>query len=122
MEKPPQINGFAGFIPSDNGNAALIVFNTDQGEQRLELPMSQLRYALVGLLQASVACEQRGNLQPPMNEVDPSRGVLLPVSEIHVLDTKGAHKRIALRVGTIDLSVMVPDREAAAAIASGLTD
>ncbi|WP_421885181.1 hypothetical protein [Methylibium sp.] len=117
---PPLITELTTINASTDGKAARLTFATDGGPLVVQLRMDALRSVLVGLLQASVSCEARGNRLAPIAEAELGLGVLLPVSEISVLPVKGAYKRVAMRTGMVDVNLMVKNRAEADGLAQAL--
>lgn len=117
---PVRVTGIAGYNPSADGRAFLLALQTSAKPLTLEVTEQGLRQLLMALTQASIACAMRRDDLMPMGEADPARGVLLPATDINVLNVRGAHKRLAIRVGIVDFTVMLDHPATAADLADAL--
>lgn len=117
-----RIEAVLGFMAADNGEAFVLVADTSRGPMNLEFTDSAAQGLLRGLLQASVACAVRRPAMPAMADTDPAGTVYLPTDDIQVLPVRGAYKRLVVRAGVIDFSIIVPDAKTAQGLAQALLD
>lgn len=117
-----RVEAVLGFMPATTGQAFVLVMDTAQGPMNLEFDDATTKGLLVAVLQAAVACAERRSALPTLADTDPAGGVLLPASDVQVLPVVGAHKRLVIRVGTLDFSVMVSNQKMAQALIWALRD
>ncbi len=108
------------FAPTANGEGLMLVTDTQHGPLNLALSVDTVRQVLRGMVQALVACSLRRPEQPPLPETTQANSVYLPADELLVLPELGAHKRLLVRVGTVDFAIMIPTKETAQALARDL--
>ena len=108
--------------PASDGKAFAIRLQLPDAELDLELDDLMLRQLLQALLESSDACVSKRTDLRPIAEVDLADGVQLPASSLDVLPLEGSEaRRLVMRVGAIDLSLMIDSRSTAQALASALT-
>lgn len=109
--------------PSTDGKAFAIRLQLPDGNLDLELNDTTLKQLLQALLQSSAACAPKRTDLIPITKVDLADGVQLPASGIDVVQLEedgGERRRLVIRVGTIDLNLMIGSRTTAKALANAL--
>lgn len=110
FETPPnRLEEVTGFAPADNGRAGVLLLDTADGPITLELDERGMRLMLMAVLQLSVACAERRVDIPDMGASDPQKSVYLPASDVQALPVTGSHRRLVIRTGVIDLSLLLRD-------------
>ncbi len=119
---PKPLKGIAMAWPSTDGKAFAIRLQLPDGDLDLELNDTTLKQLLQALLQSSAACAPKRTDLIPITKVDLADGVQLPASGIDVvqIDGEGDRRRLVMRVGTIDLNLMIGSRTTAKALANAL--
>lgn len=119
---PKPLKGIAMAWPSTDGKAFAIRLQLPDGDLDLELSDATLKLLLQALLQSSAACAPKRTDLIPITKVDLADGVQLPASGIDVVQIEGeeGRRRLVMRVGTIDLNLMIGSRTTAKALANAL--
>jgi len=119
---PKPLQGIVMAWPAIDGSAFAIRLQLPDGELDLELDDFMLRQLLQALLESSEACVSRRKDLRPIAQVLQSDSVQLPATSMEVLPVEGnaEGRRLAMRVGTIDLNLMIDARSTAVALASAL--
>lgn len=119
---PKPLTGIAMAWPSTDGKAFAIRLQMPDGELDLELNDTTLKQLLQALLQSSAACAPKRTDLPPITKSELEDGVQLPASGIDVvqIEGEGERRRLVMRVGTIDLNLMIGSRTTAKALANAL--
>jgi len=119
---PKPLQGIVMAWPATDGKAFAIRLQLPDGDLDLELDDLMLRQLLQALLESSEACAPRRKDLRPIAQVDQDDSVQLPASSMEVLPIEGnaEGRRLAMRVGTIDLNLMIDARSTAIALASAL--
>ena len=119
---PKPRTGLAMAWPSIDGKAFAIRLQTADGDLDLELNDTTLKQLLQALLQSSAACAPKRTDLPPITQSALADGVQLPASGIDVMQIEGEaeRRRLVMRVGTIDLNLMIGSRNTAKALANAL--
>jgi len=120
---PQPLQGIVMAWPANDGKAFAIRLQLPDGELDLELDDTMLRQLLQALMESSEACLPKRTDMRPIAEVDLADGVQLPASSLDVLplDADGEGRRLVMRVGTVDLNLMIDSRTTALALANALT-
>jgi len=122
VPNPQPLQGIVMAWPASDGKAFAIRLQLPDAELDLELDDLMLRQLLQALLESSDACVSKRTDLRPIAEVDLADGVQLPASSLDVLPLEGSEaRRLVMRVGAIDLSLMIDSRSTAQALASALT-
>jgi hypothetical protein len=122
VPNPKPLQGIVMAWPANDGKAFAIRLQLPDGELDLELDDLMLRQLLQALMESSDACVSKRNDLRPIAEVDLADGVQLPASSLDVLPLDGSEaRRLVMRVGAIDLSLMIDSRTTAQALANALT-
>ncbi|OYU00002.1 MAG: hypothetical protein CFE40_01400 [Burkholderiales bacterium PBB1] len=119
---PQPLQGIVMAWPAIDGKAFAIRLQLPNGDLDLELDDIMLRQLLQALMESSEACVPKRNDLRPIAEVDLADGVQLPASSLDVLPlgSDGEARRLVMRVGAIDLNLMIDSRATAQALASAL--
>ena len=119
---PKPLTGILRAWPSTDGNAFAIRLQTSEGEIDLELNDTTLKQLLQALLQSSSVCAAKRTDLPPITKSELADGVQLPATAIDVVQIEGEaeRRRLVMRVGTIDLNLMIGSRTTAKALANAL--
>ncbi len=122
---PKPLKGIAMAWPSTDGKAFAIRLQLPDGDLDLELNDTTLKQLLQALLQSSAACAPKRTDLPPITKSVLADGVQLPATGIDVVqiesdDGSGERRRLVMRVGTIDLNLMIGSRTTAKALANAL--
>lgn len=118
---PKPLQGIVMAWPANDGKAFAIRLQLPDGELDLELDDTMLRQLLQALMESSEACVPKRTDLRPIAEIDLADGVQLPASSLDVLPLDGEGRRLVMRVGTIDLNLMIDSRTTALALANALT-
>ena len=112
---PKPLTGIVMAWPSTDGKAFAIRLQTPDGELDLEFNDTTLKQLLQALLQSSTACAAKRTDLPPITKSELADGVQLPASGIDVVQVEGEgeRRRLVMRVGTIDLNLMIGSRTTA---------
>ena len=122
VPNPKPLQGIVMAWPANDGKAFAIRLQLPDGELDLELDDLMLRQLLQALMESSEACVSKRTDLRPIAEVDLADGVQLPASSLDVLPLDGSEaRRLVMRVGAIDLSLMIDSRTTAVALANALT-
>jgi len=122
VPNPKPLQGIVMAWPANDGKAFAIRLQLPDGELDLELDDLMLRQLLQALMESSEACVSKRTDLRPIAEVDLADGVQLPASSLDVLPLEGSEaRRLVMRVGAIDLSLMIDSRSTAQALANALT-
>jgi hypothetical protein len=122
VPNPKPLQGIVMAWPANDGKAFAIRLQLPDGELDLELDDLMLRQLLQALMESSEACVSKRTDLRPIAEVDLADGVQLPASSLDVLPLDdGEARRLVMRVGAIDLSLMIDSRTTALALANALT-
>jgi hypothetical protein len=122
VPNPKPLQGIVMAWPANDGKAFAIRLQLPDGELDLELDDLMLRQLLQALMESSDACVSKRTDLRPIAEVDLADGVQLPASSLDVLPLDdGEARRLVMRVGAIDLSLMIDSRTTALALANALT-
>jgi hypothetical protein len=119
---PQPLQGIVMAWPSNDGKAFAIRLQLPDGELDLELDDIMLRQLLQALMESSEACAPKRTDLRPIAQIDLADGVQLPASSLDVLPfgDDGEGRRLVMRVGTVDLNLMIDSRATAQALASAL--
>lgn len=119
---PKPLTGIVMAWPATDGKAFAIRLQLPDGELDLELNDTTLKQLLQALLQSSAACAPKRTDLPPITQSELADGVQLPASGIDVVQVEGEgeRRRLVMRVGTIDLNLMIGSRTTAKALANAL--
>ena len=119
---PKPLTGIVMAWPATDGKAFAIRLQLPDGELDLELNDTTLKQLLQALLQSSAACAPKRTDLPPITQGELADGVQLPASGIDVVQVEGEgeRRRLVMRVGTIDLNLMIGSRTTAKALANAL--
>jgi len=119
---PKPLTGIAMAWPAIDGKAFAIRLQTPDGDLDLELNDTTLKQLLQALLQSSAACAPKRTDLQPITKSELADGVQLPASGIDVMQIEGEaeRRRLVMRVGTIDLNLMIGSRTTAKALANAL--
>ena len=119
---PQPLQGIVMAWPSNDGKAFAIRLQLPDGELDLELDDIMLRQLLQALMESSEACAPKRTDLRPIAQIDLADGVQLPASSLDVLPfgDDGVGRRLVMRVGTVDLNLMIDSRATAQALASAL--
>lgn len=123
---PKPLKGIAMAWPSTDGKAFAIRLQLPDGDLDLELNDTTLKQLLQALLQSSAACAPKRTDLIPITKSELADGVQLPASGIDVVrietddESDGDRRRLVMRVGTIDLNLMIGSRTTAKALANAL--
>lgn len=120
---PKPLQGIVMAWPANDGKAFAIRLQLPDGELDLELDDLMLRQLLQALMESSEACVSKRTDLRPIAEVALADGVQLPASSLDVLplDSDGEARRLVIRVGTVDLNLLIDSRNTSLALASALT-
>jgi hypothetical protein len=118
---PKPVRGIVMAWPSTDGKAFALRLQLPDSVIDLELDDTVLKQLMTALMQSSVACAQKRTDLPVIKESALENGVQLPVSGIDVLPLEGERKRLVMRVGTVDLNLMIGSATTAKALAVALT-
>ncbi len=122
VPNPKPLQGIVMAWPANDGKAFAIRLQLPDGDLDLELDDLMLRQLLQALMESSEACVSKRTDLRPIAEVDLADGVQLPASSLDVLPLDdGEARRLVMRVGAIDLSLMIDSRTTALALANALT-
>ena len=123
VPNPKPLQGIVMAWPANDGKAFAIRLQLPDGELDLELDDLMLRQLLQALMESSEACVSKRTDLRPIAEVDLADGVQLPASSLDVLplDGDGEGRRLVMRVGAIDLNLMIDSRTTSLALANALT-
>lgn len=122
VPNPKPLQGIVMAWPANDGKAFAIRLQLPDGELDLELDDLMLRQLLQALMESSDACVSKRTDLRPIAEVGLADGVQLPASSLDVLPLDdGEARRLVMRVGAIDLSLMIDSRTTAVALANALT-
>ena len=122
VPNPKPLQGIVMAWPANDGKAFAIRLQLPDGDLDLELDDLMLRQLLQALMESSDACVSKRTDLRPIAEVDLADGVQLPASSLDVLPLDdGEARRLVMRVGAIDLSLMIDSRTTALALANALT-
>ena len=123
VPNPKPLQGIVMAWPSNDGKAFAIRLQLPDGELDLELDDTMLRQLLQALMESSEACVPKRTDLRPIAQVDLAEGVQLPASSLDVLPfgDDGEGRRLVMRVGSIDLNLMIDSRTTAQALANALT-
>ena len=119
---PKPLQGIVMAWPSNDGKAFAIRLQLPDGDLDLELDDTMLKQLVQALLESSEACVPKRTDLMPIAQVELNSGVLLPASSLDVLPLAGDSegRRLVMRVGTIDLNLVIDSRATATALASAL--
>ncbi len=122
VPNPIPLQGIVMAWPANDGKAFAIRLQLPDGELDLELDDTMLRQLLQALMESSEACVPKRSDLRPIAEVDLADGVQLPASSLDVLPLgeDGEVRRLVMRVGSIDLNLMIDSRATAQALATAL--
>lgn len=122
LPNPQPLQGIVMAWPSNDGKAFAIRLQLPDRELDLELDDIMLRQLLQALMESSEACAPKRNDLRPIAEIDLTDGVHLPASSLDVLPmgSDGEGRRLVMRVGTIDLNLLIDSRATAQALAAAL--
>jgi hypothetical protein len=122
VPNPIPLQGIVMAWPANDGKAFAIRLQLPDGELDLELDDTMLRQLLQALMESSEACVPKRSDLRPIAEVDLADGVQLPASSLDVLPLgeDGEARRLVMRVGSVDLNLMIDSRATAQALASAL--
>jgi hypothetical protein len=122
VPNPIPLQGIVMAWPANDGKAFAIRLQLPDGELDLELDDTMLRQLLQALMESSEACVPKRSDLRPIAEVDLADGVQLPASSLDVLPLgeDGEARRLVMRVGSIDLNLMIDSRATAQALATAL--
>jgi hypothetical protein len=111
---------------ADGGAAAVLKFeivDTQSGKASTEA-FEVVRHNMRDILGSSLAvCSVFGRVAPeerPLSETTPSQALPIPAGELAVKQTASGGLLLMFRVGSVDLSVALPDAKAAEVLANAL--
>jgi hypothetical protein len=119
--QPLPLQGILKAWPATDGRAFAIRLQLPDRVLDLELDDERLKQLLMALMQSSVICAQKRSDLPAIKNSDPAQGVQLPASAIDVVPLEESRKRLVMRVGTIDLNLMIGSAATAKSLAMALT-
>ena len=119
---PKPLQGIVMAWPSNDGKAFAIRLQLPDGDLDLELDDVMLKQLVQALLESSEACVPKRPDLLPIAQGKLDSGVLLPASSLEVLPLDGDSegRRLVMRVGTIDLNLVIDSRATATALATAL--
>lgn len=119
---PQPLQGIVEAWPAVDGKAFAIRLMLPEGVLDLELDDLMLRQLLQALMESSEACVSKRKDLLPIAQVALDEGVQLPASSVDVLPLEGnaEARRLAIRVGTVDLNLLIDSRRTAEALATAL--
>lgn len=119
---PQQLKGIAMAWPSTDGKAFAIRLQLADSVLDLELDDERLKQLLVALMQSSMLCANKRTDLPSIKASDPAQAVQIPASAIDVVKLDESRKQLVMRVGTLDLSLMIGSSATAKSLAMALRD
>jgi hypothetical protein len=119
---PQQLKGIAMAWPSTDGKAFAIRLQLADSVLDLELDDERLKQLLTALMQSSMLCANKRTDLPAIKASDPAQAVQIPASAIDVVTLDESRKQLVMRVGTLDLSLMIGSSATAKSLAMALRD
>jgi hypothetical protein len=117
---PQQLKGIAMAWPSIDGKAFAIRLQLADSVLDLELDDERLKQLLMALMQSSILCANKRTDLTPIKDSDPAQAVQIPASAIDVVSLDESRKQLVMRVGTLDLSLMIGSSATAKSLAMAL--
>jgi hypothetical protein len=107
QDKLTRLHGCIGTMAADNGEAFLLLMDTADGPLNLEIPRELLSNLVAHVMQGSVTCRTKLANFPTLGEADPAAALPLPSAELQVNDEGNGDRQLVLRVGVLDMSVLL---------------